>query len=273
MVTADLHNPSTLVAAFRGANLIFSVTDFWKPFFNPANIERAAQEGISIGKLCYNLEYEQGKNIVDAASHPDVLSGLDYTGLIASTLSNATECSKGKYKQLYHYDSKADIFPKYLEQHAPELAKKTSYLQTGYFMTSWQYLPHKWPGKQTDGTFLTCMATDPDTVVPHLDVQSDTGYYVKALAQMPPGQTVMAAGEWCSWTEWMQGFARGMGIDSNKASYKQISVEEMSEGLGDFGKEIAEMYEYTTWPGYTGGMPMLKGEDLVKVSKAAHHRR
>ena len=230
--------------AFENANLIFSVTDFWKPFFNPTNLERAAKEGISIGQLCYNLEYEQGKNIVDAAAHPDVLPSLGETGLIASTLSNAKECSKGKYTELYHFDSKADVFPKYLESHHTELARKTSYIQTGYFMTSWHYMPHKWPGKQSDGSFVAQMCTAPNTIVPHLDVRADTGYYVKALSQMSPGQTVMAAGEWCSWTQWMKGWAKGMEMDPVNASYKQVSIDEMSAGMGEFGKEVAEMVSF-----------------------------
>ena len=265
MIKADLHDPSSLIQGFKGANLIFSVTDFWKPFFDPANVERANREGISIGQLCYNLEYEQGKNIADAASHPEVLAGLDETGLVASTLSSARVCSQGKYQQLYHFDSKADIFPNYLEEQHPELAKKTSYIQTGYFMTSWHYMPHRWPGKQADGSFMARMATAPDAIAPHLDVNADTGYYVRALEQLAPGKTAMAAGQWCSWSSWMRKWARGMGIDEAKVGYEQISVEKMSEGAGEFGKEVAEMYEYTTWPGYDGGVPMLKGEDLRNV--------
>lgn len=266
MVHADLHDPLTLIPAFKGANLIFSVTDFWKPFFDPANIARAHSEGISIGQLCYNLEYEQGKNIADAAAHPDVLAGLDKVGLIASTLSSAEECSKGKYRELYHFDSKADIFPKYVEKHHPELAEKTSYMQTGYFMTSWHYMPQRWPGKQPDGTFIARMATAPEAIVPHLDVNADTGHYVQALSTMDPGKVVMAAGEWCSWTDWMKKWARGTGVDESKVGYEQISVEEMSAGMGDFGKEVAEMYEHSTSPGYDGGVTMLKAEDLRKVS-------
>ena len=265
MVQADLHDPSTLVAAFKGANVIFSVTDFWKPFFNPANIERAKHENISIGKLAYNLEYEQGKNIADAAAHPSILPHLDTPGLIASTLSSAKDCSKGLYTELYHFDSKAYVFPKYVDEHLPELAKKTSYIQTGYFMLSWHYMPHKWPGKQPDGTFKFQASTDPDTVLPHLDVQHDTGYYVKALTQMESGQMVMAAGDWCSWSEWMRKWARGMGIDEDKVSYEAVSAEEMGKDMGDFGKEVGEMYEYSSKIGYFGGLDMLKGEDLRKM--------
>ncbi|KAK5171423.1 uncharacterized protein LTR77_004567 [Saxophila tyrrhenica] len=265
VVRADLHDPSTLAPAFKGANLIFSVTDFWKPFFNPANVERAAREGISIGQLCYNLEYEQGKNIADAAAHPNVLATLDETGLIASTLSNARECSKGKYTELYHFDAKADVFPKYVEKQHLELAKKTSYLQTGMFMSSWHYMPQRWPGKQADGSFVARMATAADSVLPHLDVNSDTGYYVKALAQLPAGKTAMAAGQWSSWGGWMEGWARGMETDPARVGYEQVSVEEMSEGMGAFGKEVAEMFEYSSWPGYDGGLPILKGRDLREM--------
>lgn len=261
----DFAHLATLQSSSHTAYANLHNIDFWKPFFNPANIERAKQEGISIGQLCYKLEYEQGKNIADAAAHSEILRGLDSTGLIASTLSNATKCSKGKYKELFHFDSKADVFPTYLEQHHPELAKKTSYLQTGYFMTSWHYMPHKWPGKQVDGTFVTQMSTAPDTIVPHLDVNKDTGYYVRALAQLPAGKTAMAAGEWCSWSEWIRKWAKAMEIEKSSASYEQVSVEKMAEDMGAFGTEVAEMYEYSTWPGYDGGRAMLKGEDLRKV--------
>lgn len=265
MVKADLHNPSSLFPAFKGASVIFSVTDFWKPFFNPANAERAQREGISIGELCYRLEYEQGKNVCDVAAHADILAGLDDVGLVASTLSSAKEGSKGKYRQLYHYDSKADIFPKYLKQNHPELAKKTSYLQTGYFMSSWHYMPHKWPGKQPNGTFLTQMATSPDSIQPHIDVQNDTGYYVKALIQMKPGAMVIAAGVWCTWPQWIKSWAKGMGIDESEVNYQQISIEEMAEGMGEAGKEIAEMFEYSSDFGYLGGQEMLKGEGLREM--------
>jgi len=54
----------------------------------------------------------QGRNIADAAAK--VAAGLDENGFIASTLSHAGKCSKGKYKELYHFDPKADIFPDYV---------------------------------------------------------------------------------------------------------------------------------------------------------------
>jgi hypothetical protein len=145
MVQANLHNPDSLKEVFKDVNLVFSVTDFWKPFFDPSNQARATALGKSIGQYAYELEVEQGKNIVDAVARE--VDGLDDVGLIASTLCSARESSNGKYKELWHFDSKADVFPTYLQQRYPELAKKTSYLHTGYFFTSWQFMPGRWFAK------------------------------------------------------------------------------------------------------------------------------
>lgn len=145
MIQANLHDPGSLEGVFKGANLVFSVTDFWKPFFDPSNYARATAQQKSIGQYAYELEVEQGKNIVDAVARE--VDGLDHVGLIASTLCSARESSKGKYTELWHFDSKADVFPTYVKERYPELAKKTSYLHTGYFFTSWQFLPGRWFAK------------------------------------------------------------------------------------------------------------------------------
>jgi nucleoside-diphosphate-sugar epimerase len=152
LLQADLHDPATLKDAFIGANLVFSVTDFWKPFFNSANQARAQELGKSIGRYAYELELEQGKNIVDAVAKE--VDGLDDVGFVASTLCHAGKSSGGRYQELYHFDSKADVFPGYVEERYPELAKKTSYLHTGYFVTSWNYMPKRWFAKVLGDTLV-----------------------------------------------------------------------------------------------------------------------
>jgi hypothetical protein len=148
MLQANLHDPASLQDAFKGANLVFSVTDFWKPFFDPASQARAKKQGKAIGQYAYELELEQGKNIADAVARE--VHGLDDVGFIASTLCNARQSSNGKYKELWHFDSKADIFPTYVQERHPALARKTSYLHTGYFFTSWRYTPGRWFAKVCD---------------------------------------------------------------------------------------------------------------------------
>lgn len=142
MVQVDLHDPISLQTAFKGANLVFSVTDFWNPFFNPSNQARAKELGKSIGQYAYELEVEQGKNITDAVARE--VDGLDDVGFIGSTLCSARKSSNGKYQELWHFDSKADVFPTYVDEKYPELARKTSYLHTGYFFTSFRYMPQRW---------------------------------------------------------------------------------------------------------------------------------
>ncbi len=51
VVSVDLNEASTLVPAFRGANVIFSVTNYWEPFFRPDYREKARKRGISPRKF------------------------------------------------------------------------------------------------------------------------------------------------------------------------------------------------------------------------------
>lgn len=145
MVKVELHDPQSLQNVFKGANLVFSVTDFWEPFLDPAKNALAKEQGKLNGQLAYELELEQGKNIADAVARE--VEGLDEVGFVASTLCNAKKSSNGKYTQLWHFDSKAEAFPEYVDEKYPELARKTSYLHTGYFFTSWRYLPGRWFAK------------------------------------------------------------------------------------------------------------------------------
>jgi hypothetical protein len=110
--------------------------------------------------------------------------------------------------------------------------------------------------------------TDPGAKAPHLDVNRDTGHFVRALTQLPAGKTAMAAGTWCTWPEWIQTWGRVVGVAD--VSYKQITVDEFDRAIpGGFGREIGEMFEYTSDPGYDGGdAGVLRLEDLKKVSAA-----
>ena len=139
MVRADLDDVESLKAAFAGANVIFSVTQYWEPFFRPDCRARAKQLGVSCRRYAYDVEYRHGKNIADAAA--TVVDSLDDNGFLVSTLSHAARCSGGRFKDLYHFDAKADIFPHYVAAAHPALAAKMSCIQTGFFTTSHRILP------------------------------------------------------------------------------------------------------------------------------------
>ncbi|KAL6692821.1 NAD(P)-binding protein [Trichoderma pleuroticola] len=262
LVEANLDDPSSLHQAFAGANVIFSVTDYWEPFFHPQCRKAAEAQGISYRRFAYDTEYRHGKNIADAAAK--VAGSLDANGFLVSTLSHAGKCSNGKFKELYHFDSKADIFPTYVEEHYPELAAKMSCIQTGFFYTSFNILPHSYFGRLPDGRIEMAFATDPTKAVPHFAPVDDMGPFTYAVWQMPPGKHYMAAGTNCTWPEFIKTWSKVSGVP---ATYRQISPEEMIKATGEpqLGAEVTDMFLYSSQPGYDGGMDVLQAEDIRKA--------
>jgi hypothetical protein len=139
IVRADLEDIESLKVAFDGANVIFTVTNYWEPFFRPDCRQEAHEQGISCRKYAYNVEYRHGKNLADAAA--TVVDTLVPNGFLVSTLSHAGKRSKGTFKELYHFDAKAAVFPDYVNENHPILAAKMSCIQTGYFFSSYRLLP------------------------------------------------------------------------------------------------------------------------------------
>lgn len=149
MVRADLFDVESLKAAFKGANVIFSVTNYWDPFHaDRLPDSRAKAKALGMGTVreyAGHLERLAGRNIANAAAM--TVDSLDGNGFIASTLSHAGKCSSGHFKELYHFDAKADVFPYYVREKFPDLAAKMSCVQTGFFMTSHRILPDSYLAK------------------------------------------------------------------------------------------------------------------------------
>ena len=142
MVAGDLNDVETIKAAFKGANVIFGVTDFWQGSSNPSNQAKAKEQGRTINEVLYDIEVQQGKNIVDAAAA--TVDTLDR--FVLSTLSHAAKWSQGKITFNLHFDAKW-MAVDYLRATYPELAKKTSYVQIGFFAQNWQGGPTTAPRK------------------------------------------------------------------------------------------------------------------------------
>jgi uncharacterized protein YbjT (DUF2867 family) len=132
IVPGDLDDVDSLISAFRGANAIFGVTDYWVHFGDPANAEKL-KPGQTINEYAYEAEVRQGRNVVDAAATAEGT----LTHFILSSLADAKRWSKGKWTRNYHFDSKAHVAD-YIEETYPALWKKTSLLLLGYYMTNWK---------------------------------------------------------------------------------------------------------------------------------------
>jgi hypothetical protein len=127
-VQADLDSPSTLSSAFEKANAIFAVSGFWGLFGDPANEAKAKGQPLHVWAA--NHETEQLKAVVDAAARIPTLERF-----VLSSLSNATKWTRGRYTHVYHFDSKAKA-ESYGKETYPELWKKTSNFQAGFFLSN-----------------------------------------------------------------------------------------------------------------------------------------
>ena len=133
LVKADLNDKESLIKAFKGANAIFSNTDYWAQFYNPAT-QAKLKSGQTINEYCYDLELQQGMNVADAAA---TVEGLDR--LIFSAVCDVKKLSKGKYTWVYHFDAKAKAV-EYIRTKHPELAAKMSIVQIGAYMSNWKLI-------------------------------------------------------------------------------------------------------------------------------------
>lgn len=132
MVEANLDDVNSLKSAFQGSSIIFGVTDFWTIFKDPESMNKK-KPGQDITEYCFEIELQQGKNLAEsAASIPDL------ERYIFSSMANATHWSKGKFRELYHMDSKA-LAVDYAKS-LPGLKEKFSQIQAPiYFNLLWEW--------------------------------------------------------------------------------------------------------------------------------------
>jgi hypothetical protein len=133
-VPGDVDDPSSLIAAVKGADVVFATTAFSEAFVraSESDLEKLAS-GQTLREWCYELELQEGKNIADAVATVDELELF-----IWSTLSDASKLSGGKYKGVLHFDSKAKVV-EYIKERYPEVGRKMSLLQLGLFVTNWKW--------------------------------------------------------------------------------------------------------------------------------------
>ena len=261
MVSADLHDPPSLLEAFEGAHAIFSVTDFWAPYLDKSNQAKAQRQGKHIGQLSYELEYEQGRNIADAASK---IEGLER--IVVSMVSSTKKSSNGRYDKIWHFDSKADMIS-YIKSMYPDLAAKMSELNMGVFMQSWKFAPIIAPQRMDEGVHVLTLPCNPNTPIPFVDPTNDTGLFVRELLTLDPGVQLYGETALISWNTWLTLWGTIMG---KEVKFERASVEFFEEKLSKsfpqgFGTEIGEMFEFMGRFGYNGGDPACKRKEEVRL--------
>ncbi|KAJ4256822.1 hypothetical protein NW762_008918 [Fusarium torreyae] len=259
MVQGDLDDKESLVRAFEGAHVVFSNTDFFIHLQQAMAQPDITKERTTL-EYAYDREVAQGINIAEAAAAPSVIKTLER--FVMSTLSHASKWSGGKYTKIYHFDSKAAMI-KATEQRFPEVAAKMSTVTIGHYVTVWKLFDKLGPKRQPDGSYLVSRNTPSDFKMPFIVTERDTGTFVKALVDLPLNTHILGVSEEMTLPKWVETWGRVNGV---KASYKEISREELFEGVPEaFTNEIGDGFDYFHEFGLTGGDPAVLRPDQLGV--------
>ncbi|OBT90381.1 hypothetical protein VE02_00770 [Pseudogymnoascus sp. 03VT05] len=250
IVKGDVDDVDSIKAAVQGASIVYGNTAFSEAFSNPAEAHVAKLlPGQTLREWCYETELQQGKNFADAVATVDNLNLF-----VWSSLSAATKWNGGKYKGVFHFDSKAHVVD-YINSVHPHLAKKMSILQMGLYVTNWKWGQASVPWeKRADGSMILRIPGNGDVPTP-LVVPFDTGHFVKALTKLPAGTNLMAFCDRLTWSDYVKLWSKVTGVP---ATFEKTTVSEHSKlAPGGYGEEMAEMYAYAQDFGYDGSDPSV----------------
>ncbi|TKA76835.1 hypothetical protein B0A55_04631 [Friedmanniomyces simplex] len=271
IVKADVNDVDSMKTAFQGADAIFAYTTFSGIMQTPEIMGKvvAGELPPPVGQYAFDVEVQQGKNMADAAA---TVTGLER--LVWSSLSSVKKWSKGKYTQAFHFDSK-EVVKDYMNFLEP-LKGKVSCLQMGCFADNMVTMPERFGLTKANGELRWAMPMTRKDKLPWIDVERDTGAFVKALLDAPGGTQVVGASEYLDSPEYVKLLCDHLGVTGTYAEVPwNGTVQDDPTG---FKLEIAQVYAYVNEFGYDGGDPeVMTADELeqrgykVPRSKIADH--
>ncbi|OKL56558.1 hypothetical protein UA08_08087 [Talaromyces atroroseus] len=250
VVEGDLDDVASIQTALRDAHTVFATT---ATIYDGRTKER---------------EVRQGRSVADAA----VAAGVKY--LIWSTLSAPTIESKGKYARVDSFDCKYEV-----EQYIRSLPIKSAFFAPASFMQN--FSTNMAPHHMSDGTFAVANILRPESKLPLIDTENDTGKYVGAILAEPEkfkGQILSAATNFYSMEEIVQTMSR---VSGKMVKYNQIPVEVFEGFLPPEAADcLIEMLLYIEEFGYYGNIRnQTKAErerliviPLAQLAESGHDR-
>ena len=251
ILQADTTDESSLFAAFEDCDAIFAVTDYWAPFSNPTLRKQHAvgpNPGEAIRKWAYDDEIRHGKNIANAAAVYAGKGTLKH--FIWSGLPSPTKYSKGKYHDIYQFDSKAKI-TEYIKHEQPHLAKVMSVLLVGFYASNILLSKLMHPIKREDHTFLVQRLCNGDAKHLFIITRIDTGPLVKVLTETEPGKTLLGYTAMVSWRQMTEMWAKATG---QTATFREVDLEDFKKQFPVEGEELLSA-TYSAEFGYAGSDP------------------
>lgn len=290
-MAADLDDPISLVAAFTDVEAIFSVTDFWQFARSQSTHATAAAEGRIWNVVAFDQEFQQGKNVIDAAAtvlaKQEKAGGVKLERMVISSLADVAKASGGKYTWSYHFDGKAR-YVQYLKEKADsaasdgtdlaykKLCDRTSYLHVGYYLDNWKMNAMLAPNKLADGSFAwgrivntnsPPLAADKEHSIPFVHPPVDTGVFVSHLIlHSPPRTTMLGTSRLIPFAEYVALWGKTLGV---KASVQDVPLEKIIENFPPgFGIETGQSALFVREFGWDGGegaqTPWDLGVDMTK---------
>ena len=178
-------------------------------------------------------------------SETPILTGHQESGvqhLIWSSLLNVNKLSNGKYPNVEHFDSKANVEQYIRDQNIP-----ATFFLPGFYMSN---IPGQMLRPSPPENYWTlAMPAPEDTPAPLFDVADDTGKFVKAILthrEQVLGKQIYAATDYYTWADVLNTFKELKPEAGKNAKFVQLSKEQYKGALASMGmppKAQEELYE------------------------------
>ncbi|KAJ1663357.1 hypothetical protein IW140_001907 [Coemansia sp. RSA 1813] len=221
LVEANLDDAGSLKNAFKGADIVFGVTQFLQPDI----LSRIAAGDI-------DAELNQGKNVTDAA----IASGVK--NIIFSTMYSMSELTGGKYPDAIQSEGKYKI-EKYIRSKAAEI--RSAFIYLGCYMDN--FINGARISTEDSETVEFTFMVKPTTKIPLVDTANDTGGVVSHMLDHFDdfvGKAVEVSGGYYEAQEMARAFTEVTGkparyVQLPYESMNSIPVEQMFRSFDEFG--------------------------------------
>jgi len=242
VVTADLNDKASVVAAIKGSSVVFGVTDFWI-------------------KMSEEIEIQQGKNIADGCKEAGV------ERFVWSSLVNVTKETQGKISTVHHFDSKAKV-----EEYVRSIGVPGTFVMPGLFMS---YMLNTAMKKNDAGTYVLTTPFPPDqTKIPLFDPGNDMGLFTAAallLGQETINKRILCSSGYVTPNEIISTFSA---VTGSKAVINKITFEQFHAAFPPMmADELTGNFQLVVDPGYYAGEPADGVDKSIKMVAKAGLRK
>ncbi|KAJ9141709.1 hypothetical protein NKR23_g7733 [Pleurostoma richardsiae] len=258
IVQADAEDTASLKAAFRGAHVVYAMTDYWASYFgHPPELDAVKDDGRAVGEWAAAVEIRQGKNLADAAAQVLAEDGV-LERYIWSTLPPVSKESGGKYTYSFYFDAK-DVIKQYILAQQPALAAKASFLVLAIYTNIIALTAQMLGGVQFDpeGRVIQPTLSGVDAQHHFVDI-TDTGKFVEALVNAPPGKSLLGFDEEMSFADLASVMSAVTGVP---VVALPVTIEQLEASGGGLGKMMGNTASFSAEFAY-GAANLLAPKDV-----------